>query len=116
MKHTYHISGMTCNGCKSHVEEILLSVEGVKGVSVNLEHSEAEITMENHVPLEMMQKVLKEDGGRYGISVDGHNQHHHHEKELNQMIREKEVTTALCFVKAINNMTTRVIALFAVWT
>ncbi len=80
MKHTYHISGMTCNGCKSHVEEILLSVEGVKGVSVNLEHSEAEITMENHVPLEMMQKVLKEDGGRYGISVDGHNQHHHHEK------------------------------------
>ena len=79
MKHTYHISGMTCNGCKSHVEKTLLSVEGVKTVSVSLEHSEAEITMENHVPLEKMQKALADDGGRYGISVDG-NSHHHHQK------------------------------------
>jgi Cu2+-exporting ATPase len=70
---------MTCNGCKSHVEKTLLSLEGVKAVSVNLEHSEAEITMENHVPLEKMQKALADDGGRYGISVD-ENSHHHHQK------------------------------------
>ncbi|QLE02808.1 copper-translocating P-type ATPase [Galbibacter sp. BG1] len=67
MKHTYYIQGMTCNGCKNHVEQTLSKVDGVKVVSVNLEAGTAEIEMENHLSIEKFQEALKKDGGRYGI-------------------------------------------------
>ncbi len=68
MNHTYHISGMSCNGCRSHVEKTLSAIKGVSQVSVNLEKAEAIIEMNEHIPLETFQKVLKDEGGRYGIS------------------------------------------------
>lgn len=76
MKHTYHIHGMTCNGCRSHVEETLSKIEGVSKVTVDLEKAEAIIEMEKHIHLETFQEVLKNDGERYSI----HNlrEHHHH--------------------------------------
>lgn len=76
MKHTYHIHGMTCNGCRSHVEETLSKIEGVSKVTVDLEKAEATIEMKKHIHLETFQEVLKNDGGRYSI----HNlrEHHHH--------------------------------------
>lgn len=67
MKHTYHIHGMTCNGCRSHVEETLSKVEGVLKATVNLEKSEATIEMESHISLETFQDALKNDGDRYSI-------------------------------------------------
>ena len=70
MTHTYHINGMSCNGCKSHVETILSSVKGVKQVSVNLEKGTANIKMEKHLPLKTFQKALKEDGGSYSIHLE----------------------------------------------
>lgn len=70
MTHTYHINGMSCNGCKSHVETILSSVKGVKKVSVNLEKGTANIEMEKHLPLKTFQKALKEDGGSYSIHLE----------------------------------------------
>lgn len=75
MKHTYHIHGMTCNGCRSHVEQILSSVEGVSNVSVDLEKAEAVIDMESHMPLEKFQDTLKNDGGRYSIHAIGEHKH-----------------------------------------
>ncbi|MBK5193873.1 MAG: heavy-metal-associated domain-containing protein, partial [Flavobacteriaceae bacterium] len=45
MKHIYKISGMTCNGCRSHVEKTLNEVEGVSKASVDLEKAEAVIEM-----------------------------------------------------------------------
>ncbi len=77
MKHTYHIHGMTCNGCRSHVESTLSKVEGVTSASVNLEKAEATIEMQNHIPLEKFQEALKNDGGRYSIHNIG--EHHHSE-------------------------------------
>lgn len=71
MKHTYHIHGMTCNGCRSHVEETLSKVEGVSNASVNLEKAEATIEMESHIPIERFQEALKNDGGRYSIHKEG---------------------------------------------
>ena len=59
MKHTYHIHGMTCNGCRSHVEETLSKVEGVSMVLVNLEKAEVTIEMKSHITLETFQKALK---------------------------------------------------------
>ncbi|WP_417855587.1 heavy metal translocating P-type ATPase [Xanthomarina gelatinilytica] len=77
MKHTYNIHGMTCNGCRSHVEETLSKVKGVSKATVNLEKAEATIEMESHIPLETFQEALKKDGDRYSI----HNQGEHHHSE-----------------------------------
>ena len=78
MKHTYHIHGMTCNGCRSHVEETLSNVKGVSKATVNLEKAEATIEMEKHIALVTFQKALKDDGGIYSIHNQG--EHHHHSK------------------------------------
>ncbi len=67
MQHIYHIHGMTCDGCRSHVEQTLSKVEGVIGASVNLEKAEATIEMESHIAIEKFQETLKNDGDRYSI-------------------------------------------------
>lgn len=63
--HIYSVSGMTCNGCRAGVEAKLGAVDGVTSVSVNLEKAEAEIVMENHIPLSVFQKALPE---KYAIA------------------------------------------------
>lgn len=72
MKHTYKITEMSCTGCKNHVEGILQKVEGITGVTVDLQKAEAEVEMENHVPLKKLQQALEDDGGHYGIQAPGH--------------------------------------------
>ena len=67
MTHSYHVSGMSCNGCRSHVEKALSEVEGVAKAAVNLEKEEAEISMHHHIEIEKFQQVLKNDGGGYEI-------------------------------------------------
>ncbi|WP_127138241.1 heavy metal translocating P-type ATPase [Flagellimonas oceanensis] len=79
MKHTYHIHGMSCNGCRKHVEETLSKVDGVNAVEVNLEKAEALIEMEGHIPIERFQEALENDGGGYSIHANG--QHHKPEKK-----------------------------------
>ena len=59
MKHTYTVNGMTCNGCRAHVEKELNAVEGVESAAVDLENAEAVIEMNNHIPLETFQEALK---------------------------------------------------------
>ncbi|KAA2217443.1 heavy-metal-associated domain-containing protein [Maribacter flavus] len=65
MKHTYHIQGMTCNGCRTHVEETLSKIEGVRNASVDLEKAEAIIEMEHHIDVNTLQKSLPD---KYSIS------------------------------------------------
>ncbi|WP_159018371.1 heavy metal translocating P-type ATPase [Algibacter sp. L3A6] len=78
MKHTYHIHGMTCNGCRSHVEDTLSKVKGVLKATVDLEKAEATIEMDSHIALETFQEALKNDGGQYSI----HNlRDHNHAKD-----------------------------------
>ena len=36
MKETYHVTGMTCTACSSHVEKAVGKVAGVRSVSLNL--------------------------------------------------------------------------------
>ena len=71
MKHTYIINGMTCNGCRNHVEETLSKIDGVNSVQVDLEKKEAIIQMDKHIHLEVFQKALQEEGGRYSIFLAG---------------------------------------------
>jgi P-type Cu+ transporter len=84
MKHTYHIHGMTCNGCRTHVEETLSKVEGVSKATVNLEKAEATIEMESHIPIETFQEALKNDGGRYSIHKQDEHNHHLEDKKESQ--------------------------------
>ena len=84
MKHTYHIHGMTCNGCRSHVETTLSKVEGVQNASVDLEKANATIEMKTHIPIEKFQEALKKDGGNYSIHNMGE---HHHDSEAK--VKEK---------------------------
>lgn len=84
MKHTYHIHGMTCNGCRSHVEETLSKVEGVTKAIVSLEKAEATIEMESHIPIKTFQKALKNDGDRYSIHKQGEHHQHSEDKKKKQ--------------------------------
>ena len=82
MKHTYKVTGMTCNGCRSHVEKTLNEVEGVINASVNLEKEEAEISMKDHIKVEVFEEALQKDGGNYHIMLPGdeHTEHRHPKK------------------------------------
>lgn len=67
MKQTYKVSGMTCMGCRAHVEQILQQVPGVAKVSVDLPAAEAVIESPHEIPLDILKKAMKNDGGAYGI-------------------------------------------------
>lgn len=67
MKHTYKIDGMTCNGCRNHVERTLSKVEGVTNVAVDLEKAKVSIDMNYHISIETFQKAMENDGGKYRI-------------------------------------------------
>ncbi|MEX2379446.1 MAG: heavy metal-associated domain-containing protein, partial [Vicingaceae bacterium] len=58
INHTYHIHGMTCNGCRNHVEETLSKVKGVSSAKVDLDKAEATIEMEIHISIDTLQKAL----------------------------------------------------------
>ncbi|WP_410004445.1 heavy metal translocating P-type ATPase [Aequorivita nionensis] len=98
MKHTYKIHGMTCNGCRGHVEQTLSEVEGVTNASVNLEKAEAVIEMEKHIPLKIFEKALEDDGGRYSISLpdDAEAAQKHIEKKEEKRAKRNSSGTFYC--------------------
>lgn len=67
MIHTYTISGMSCDGCRSKVEKTLNAVEGVQA-TVTLHPQEAIITMEKHIPTAQLQEALAAVGN-YTIAM-----------------------------------------------
>lgn len=71
MKHTYKITGMTCNGCKSKVQQLLLAVPNVQQVDIDLQAGEAEIQMAAHVSTSTLQNALKEHP-KYQLSEAPH--------------------------------------------
>lgn len=77
MTHIYSISGMSCNGCRTHVEEALSNTKGVTKATVNLQKAEAVIEMKQHIPLGTLRKALKSLEGNYDISLPGESVHTH---------------------------------------
>jgi len=65
MKHLYSVTGMTCNGCRNGVEQKLNAIPGVLSAKVDLEKAEAEIVMEQHIPLTVFEEALPD---KYTIS------------------------------------------------
>ncbi|RYD74880.1 MAG: heavy-metal-associated domain-containing protein [Sphingobacteriales bacterium] len=60
MKHTYKISGMTCDGCSAKVSYLLKQLPEVNDVAINLSNGEAIVTMDSHVATQRLQDALKE--------------------------------------------------------
>jgi len=65
MKHTYIVTGMTCNSCKASVEKALQAIKNVENVSVDLESSEVIINMKTHITTDVLQKALS---SKYSIT------------------------------------------------
>ena len=71
MKQSYHIDGMTCGGCRTHVEHTLLNVKGVVHAQVDLEKSEAVLEMKVPVSIAVLNKALGSAGATYQIRAQG---------------------------------------------
>lgn len=71
MENTYKILGMTCNGCREHVEKNLSKMEGVKDVSVDLAKKEAVVTSDEAISISQLHQALQSDTDRYDIHVPG---------------------------------------------
>ncbi|MES2796346.1 MAG: heavy metal translocating P-type ATPase [Bacteroidota bacterium] len=65
MKHTYTISGMTCDGCRSKVEKTLNTIQGLEA-TVSLNPPVATITMQKHISTAELQEVISK-AGKYTI-------------------------------------------------
>ncbi|MFI1744306.1 heavy-metal-associated domain-containing protein [Thalassobellus sediminis] len=65
MKRTYTVTGMTCNGCRTSVEDKLNALEDVINATVNLENAEATVEMTKNISEETLQKTLSD---KYTIS------------------------------------------------
>lgn len=59
MERTFIIQGMTCNGCRTGVEQDLKTILGIKDAHVSLEKEEVVITMTSEVSIEKLQEGIK---------------------------------------------------------
>ncbi|MBK7883611.1 MAG: cation transporter [Chitinophagaceae bacterium] len=62
MTHTYHISGMTCNNCVAKVKSELLKISDITQADVQLTSPQATITMQKHIPVNILQSALQKAG------------------------------------------------------
>jgi len=60
MKHTYHITGMTCESCKAKIQSLLSIVKEFKKAAVDRSKGEATVEMEKHIDTSELQLVLKD--------------------------------------------------------
>ncbi|HKO77328.1 MAG TPA: heavy metal-binding domain-containing protein, partial [Flavobacterium sp.] len=67
MIHTYTVTGMSCDGCRSKVEKTLNTIDGIEA-KVSLTPSIATITMDKHVPTSVLQDALT-TVGKYTIEM-----------------------------------------------
>ncbi len=58
MKTTFKISGMTCNGCRSTVENKLSSLDGINNVQVDLTNGEAIVYSKNPISFSLISNSL----------------------------------------------------------
>lgn len=66
MTKTIHITGMTCNNCKKHVEKALNALPGVQA-EVDLENNLARVETDSTTSDEQMKAAIEEEG--YGVTA-----------------------------------------------
>ena len=62
MKKRLDIEGMSCMHCVKHVEEALKELEGVIGVTVNLNEKNAVVELDGDVQDEQLTEVIEDVG------------------------------------------------------
>lgn len=75
MTHTYNITGMTCKGCVAKAKSELLTLGDITAAEVQLAAPQAEITMQKHIPVTVLQSALSR-AGSYTISEADGGMHH----------------------------------------
>ena len=68
MIHTYTVTGMSCDGCRSKVEKTLNAIDGIQTI-VTLDPPMATITMDKHIPTGQLQEALTA-AGKYTIEMN----------------------------------------------
>ena len=77
MKSILQISGMTCEGCKSSVEDKLSSLDGVDDVQVDLARGQAVIYSKSPVSFSLIKETLPQKYGLInddGVKLDTHDE------------------------------------------
>lgn len=82
MKHTYEVSGMTCNHCVKTVKTTLEKIHGIQSAEVTLNPPQAVITMHHHISTEEMNAALSEVGN-YSLKPVGDGKHSNHKNHSN---------------------------------
>lgn len=71
MIHQYTVHGMSCNGCKIHVEEILSQIDDITAATVDLQNKTVSISSSQPISLQTLQDAFEKDGGAYYITELG---------------------------------------------
>lgn len=71
MTHTYKLTGMTCSSCEAKVKSALLTLDSITNVTVSKDTETVTITMDKHIALFDLQKVLE---SKYQISAINHSE------------------------------------------
>ena len=69
MIHEYYITGMSCQGCVSHVKKHLQSLEEIQDVDIDLEAQKATIEMSSHISVDQLQRAIGQES-HYRISQE----------------------------------------------
>lgn len=75
MTHIYNITGMTCGNCVAKAKSQLLTLGDVTEANVQLTAPQATITMQKHIPLNILQNALGK-AGHYSITETNGGMHH----------------------------------------
>lgn len=67
MKYEFKVEGMMCNHCRTHVENALNGIEGLKA-TVTLNPPIAVVECDHEPNLAELQKVVTEKAGEYTLS------------------------------------------------
>ena len=98
MKQTYKVIGMSCDGCKEHVQDTLNKIDGVKEAQVDLNKGEAVITTIKHIPTDKLKKAF--EGSQYSIHEPGE-----HIDAENKIFNSSEVGMYQCPMKCEGDKT-----------
>ncbi len=75
MTHTYNITGMTCGNCVAKAKSQLLILGDVAEADLKLKAPQATITMQKHIPLNVLQNALTK-ARNYNITEADGGMHH----------------------------------------
>ena len=88
MQKEYSVKGMTCQGCRTHVEEALQKLETVEKANVSLENEQAKVKFHQEVTLETLQEAI---GSKYSISPNNVSDEKHTKKKESSSVEAEPI-------------------------